>query len=1366
MTKKSRAKSMDADQIGTRQPELTYTRLLNSNSLIALEQRIVFDGAAAAQVAEATQPAPAAEPAHDAPEANDAAVLAWDVAAHIPVPADAQQAAPAATHEIAFVDTGVLDLQTLLKDIPSNVEIVLINSTKDGVDQIARTLMGRTGIDAIHILSHGSEANLYIGTSDLNVASMSSTYATDLAIIRSALSENADILLYGCETARGSDGQAFIDTLAAMTGADVAASADATGHATFGGDWTLEYDSGVIESAVVINDATQSEWVHLLAAPVITRTSSPIMYVDFGPAGTATDVTSAYASYTISSPAGSANINDLWVKIDNFAGGSVNLAANETNLVNLGSLAASNTKTAFFFLTASLATTTDQTHTISVYEGKPGAGGVLLSSGNFTLTDVSSTIEASANKVTSTVTGPTPAELGGLVTMTVTGATGVLGSTNVFSTSPATFSNWDPDAYELISSSIAFTGANTGTYTDQLEIVLPNGATSDYTATYIFRATETTTAPQIVSPVSEINSGGSNMKHTALNTISSLPTIVSPVNNLTLTETVDTSLFTSGGTATFTITLTNTGALSVTVDDIVDLLATSPGTTSYVAGSSKFGGVAISDPAISGSTLTWGNTSNFTVGAGSSVTLTYQALIPSTNGIYVNQAYAHVGATQIDTTLSTSDDSKASATVAVGTPPTAVDDSKSTLEDVTVSGNVLSNDLLGGSGGALTVTQFTVAGDVTVYLAGQNATIAGVGALRLNSDGSYTFTPAANYDGAVPIITYTISDGALPDVGTLSLSITPVNDAPVNTVPAAQTVNEDAALTITGLSVADVDGNLATTKLTVGNGTLNVSLAGGATISSGANGSATMTLGGTQAQINAALATLNYQGSLNFSGADVLSVVSTDSAGSPLSDTDTVAITVTGANDAPVLDLDTSAGGTGYTTTFTEKGAEIAIANVTGTSVTDIDNATVASATIVLTNAQASDLMTVGALPGGITSSIDTSVPGQITVTLTGSASLANYQSAIDAVRFSNNAANLNPSAVDRIVTVTVNDGTANSNTATTTIHFTTVNDPPTYVQIGAQTAKDGDVVALTTASSFTDPEGDTLTFSATGLPAGLSIGSTTGEITGTLGAAASQGGTGGVYSIVVTAFDGKGGSVAETFNYTVTNPAPVVVTTLANQGVNDGATFTLGTSANFHDGVLDTDTLNYSATGLPAGLSINSTTGVISGTIPANASQVGPYTVTVTASDGQGGTVASTFSITSSNQAPVLGTPIAAQAASDGGVVTLATAGAFSDPNGDTLTYSASGLPAGLSINATTGLITGTIDHSASQGGTGGVYSIVVTASDGKGGTVAETINFTVTNPAPVVVTPIANQGVNDGAAFSLNSRRTSRTAASMPTR
>ena len=130
------------------------------------------------------------------------------------------------------------------------------------------------------------------------------------------------------------------------------------------------------------------------------------------------------------------------------------------------------------------------------------------------------------------------------------------------------------------------------------------------------------------------------------------------------------------------------------------------------------------------------------------------------------------------------------------------------------------------------------------------------------------------------------------------------DEAPVNAVPGAQTVAEDTALAFTGanlISVTDPDTDLVSTQLTVTNGILNVTLSGGATINPGGNGSADLTVSGTQADINATLASLTYQGNLNFNGGDTLTVLSTDATtGTALTDSDTVAKTVTAMNDDPV----------------------------------------------------------------------------------------------------------------------------------------------------------------------------------------------------------------------------------------------------------------------------------------------------------------------------------------------------------------------------------------------------------------------------------------------------------------------------------
>jgi hypothetical protein len=120
-----------------------------------------------------------------------------------------------------------------------------------------------------------------------------------------------------------------------------------------------------------------------------------------------------------------------------------------------------------------------------------------------------------------------------------------------------------------------------------------------------------------------------------------------------------------------------------------------------------------------------------------------------------------------------------------------------------------------------------------------------------------------------------------------------VNDAPINTVPGAQSVAEDTILPIAGVSVADIDSSALTTTLSRSSGILNVTAGAGVT----GNGTASVTIAGTAAQINAALAGLAYTGNLNFNGADTLTVATSDGTAT---DTDTIAITVNPVNDAPI----------------------------------------------------------------------------------------------------------------------------------------------------------------------------------------------------------------------------------------------------------------------------------------------------------------------------------------------------------------------------------------------------------------------------------------------------------------------------------
>jgi Ca2+-binding RTX toxin-like protein len=212
------------------------------------------------------------------------------------------------------------------------------------------------------------------------------------------------------------------------------------------------------------------------------------------------------------------------------------------------------------------------------------------------------------------------------------------------------------------------------------------------------------------------------------------------------------------------------------------------------------------------------------------------------------------------------------------------------------------------------------------------------GAAKLLGDPFVTlirFNPAADYNGPAPTLTVHLIDNSLPfgivngqvvdlsgpgatgattaySTGTVVLSqdVTAVNDAPLNTVPGAQTINEDASFTLStgngnAIQVADADATTLTVSLTVLHGTLTLASTAGLSFGAG-DGTAdtTMTFTGTAAAINAALGSgLTYNPNANYNGPDSIAVLTTDGgqtgAGGPLQDNDSIGITVNSVNDAP-----------------------------------------------------------------------------------------------------------------------------------------------------------------------------------------------------------------------------------------------------------------------------------------------------------------------------------------------------------------------------------------------------------------------------------------------------------------------------------
>ena len=373
------------------------------------------------------------------------------------------------------------------------------------------------------------------------------------------------------------------------------------------------------------------------------------------------------------------------------------------------------------------------------------------------------------------------------------------------------------------------------------------------------------------------------------------------------------------GSDTLTVT-TSDGALAdidtvaITVSPVADApVNTVPGAQTVNEDTTlAIAGVSVADPDIGSLTTTLAVTSGtLNVTAGTGVTGNGTATVTITGtAAEINTALAGLSYTGnldfngSDTLTVTTDDGTAQDidTIAITVNPVAdapvntVPGAQTVAEDTTqpIAGVSVADPDVGALTTTLTVTSGTLNVTAGAGVTGNGTatvTITGTAAEINAALAGLTYTGNLDFIGP-DTLTVTTSDGAAQDVDTIAITVSPVTNAPVNTVPVAQSVNEDAALPIAGVSVADADSGALTTTLTVTSGTLNVTAGAGVT----GNGTATVTITGTVAEINTALAGLSYTGNLDFNGSDTLTVTTDDGS---MQDVDTVAITVNPVNDAP-----------------------------------------------------------------------------------------------------------------------------------------------------------------------------------------------------------------------------------------------------------------------------------------------------------------------------------------------------------------------------------------------------------------------------------------------------------------------------------
>jgi 2-hydroxy-3-keto-5-methylthiopentenyl-1-phosphate phosphatase len=117
---------------------------------------------------------------------------------------------------ITFIDSGLHDYQSLVAGVTAGIEVIVIDSTQDGVEQITQALAQRHRISRVHIVSHGAPGAIYIGNRELSLETLNQ-YGNELLSWAEMLAPNAELLIYGCEVAKGDRGQAFIHRLSAKS---------------------------------------------------------------------------------------------------------------------------------------------------------------------------------------------------------------------------------------------------------------------------------------------------------------------------------------------------------------------------------------------------------------------------------------------------------------------------------------------------------------------------------------------------------------------------------------------------------------------------------------------------------------------------------------------------------------------------------------------------------------------------------------------------------------------------------------------------------------------------------------------------------------------------------------------------------------------------------------------------------------------------------------------------------------------------------------------------------------------------------------------------------------------------------------------
>ncbi|MCA9063572.1 MAG: DUF4347 domain-containing protein, partial [Planctomycetaceae bacterium] len=170
--------------------------------------------------------------------------------------------------QLVVIDSRVQDWQALVNGLVEQAsgqfEFLLLTPNVDGIQQITDTIAQWNDVAAIHLVSHGSDSSLLLGSRILSADNIALS-AQQITQWQYSLTADADILVYGCDLAGNDDGRELLESIHVLTGADIGGSSDVTGNAAYGGDWDLEYSIGQLERSTLLQTDAVADWLGRLS---------------------------------------------------------------------------------------------------------------------------------------------------------------------------------------------------------------------------------------------------------------------------------------------------------------------------------------------------------------------------------------------------------------------------------------------------------------------------------------------------------------------------------------------------------------------------------------------------------------------------------------------------------------------------------------------------------------------------------------------------------------------------------------------------------------------------------------------------------------------------------------------------------------------------------------------------------------------------------------------------------------------------------------------------------------------------------------------------------------------------------------------